>query len=67
LNAELDTEKNGEVYRLMTHAGVDADKIVSVTYTFVETWSATGGGEGSSADFAYTRAYGRDSNTTVTH
>jgi hypothetical protein len=44
LNNELDTDKNGEVYRLMTSAGLNADKIVSVTYSFVEAYSNTGGG-----------------------
>lgn len=67
MNAELDTNKDGVVYRIMTNAGVDADRIVSVTYNFVQTWSATGGGTDSTADFNYTRSFGRDSDTTVTH
>merc|ERR1712151_325983 len=59
--------KNGAVYRLMTAAGVNADKLVSVTYNFVETYSNTAGGTGSTRDITYKREYGRTTDTTVTH
>jgi hypothetical protein len=67
LNDELDADKDGKVYREMTAAATEADKIKSITYSFVHTWGASGGGGESERTVTYSRSHGRTTDRTISH
>lgn len=51
----------------MTAASVDADKLRKITYSFVQTFGASGGGGTSQLVSDIEMRYGRETNTTVSH
>jgi hypothetical protein len=67
MNDELDTEKDGKVFTEMTAAAIKNDMVKSITYSFVEAWGASGGGDGSTRKVKVTKNYGRTTDKTVSH
>lgn len=67
MNTEVDTGMDGRVYTAMTAANIDADKLRKITYSFVQTFGASGDGGESELVSDIEMRYGRTTDTTVSH